>query len=132
MPMPCANLDRAPAVFGLPGATAPHRPSGIQRAVLLALRDWMTAAEVVDVARQLPEGWVPVIFEGWRPQSVARANPTRFEFAASVVRYLGGKHVTIREVEIADALRDLVPMLPDRLFVRKPPCDRTTRTGTFH
>ncbi|WP_172982792.1 DUF2267 domain-containing protein [Roseovarius bejariae] len=132
MPMNPANLDRAPMVFGLPFPMTCRRPSRVMRAVLLALRDWMTAAEVVEFARQLPEGWVPVVFEEWRPQSAPPPKPSRIEFAASVAAHLGGNEAAFNEVDIADALQNLVPMLPDRLFVRKSTCCRTTRTGSFH
>jgi hypothetical protein len=132
MPMRSANLDRAPTVFGLHFARAYLGPSRVMRAVLLALRDWMTAAEVVALARQLPEGWVPVVFESWRPQSVPPPNPGRVEFAATVARYLDGDAAACREVEVADAVQELVPMLPDRLFVRKSTHCRTTRTSAVH
>lgn len=132
MPMRSANLDRAPMVFGLQFPMACGRPSQVMRAVLLALRDWMTAAEVVEFARHLPEGWVPVFFERWRPRSAPPPNPGRVEFAATVARYLDGDEAAFKEGEVADALQDLVPMLPDRMFVRKSNYGRTTCTSELH
>ncbi len=125
----CANFNRAP-MSGLPRPAAPSRRSQVLRAVLLALREWMTAAEVVELARRLPEGWVPIMFEDWCPQSVAPSYPTRLEFIAAVRHHLGIHGGAVQVAEIAIAVEDLAAILPDRLFVRKSGCDRTTRTGT--
>jgi len=125
----CANLDRAP-LSGLPRAAAVSRRSQVLRAALLALRDWMTAAEVVELARRLPDGWVPVLFEGWRPQSMVLSYPTRRKFIAAVQGHLDRMDDPVQVAEVAAAVEELAAVLPDRLFVRKPGCNRTTRTGT--
>ena len=126
-----ANVNRAPA-FLLPSAVAPRRASRVLRAVLLALREWMTVDEVVDLARHLPAGWVPVFFEDWVPGSITRQNPTRPEFIASVTRHLGLGQIPAQAHEIADALQALTEILPDRRFLRTATFDLGIHTGMFH
>jgi uncharacterized protein (DUF2267 family) len=108
-----ANLDRAP-IRAVTYATEQERAFGLSRAVLLALREWLTATEVVELARRLPCAMVPVLFHDWYPQSVAPPRPTRAEFVARVAVHMGQSSVA--EYEIAEALRDLAEYLPARLF----------------
>ncbi len=113
MLMISANLDRAP-IRAVTYATEQERAFDLSCAVLLALREWLTATEVVELARRLPCTLVPALFHKWHPQSVAPPRPTRAEFVARVVVYMG--EAAVAEYEIAEALRDLAEYLPARLF----------------
>lgn len=108
-----ANLDRAP-IRALTYATEQERGFRLPHAVILALREWLTATEVVELARRLPCALVPVIFQDWYPQSVAPPRPTRAEFVARVAVHMGEGDVA--EYEIADAFNDLAEYVPARLF----------------
>jgi uncharacterized protein (DUF2267 family) len=121
-----ANLDRAP-IRALPYAPDPECASTLSNAVLLALRDWLTAAEVVELARYLPSGLVPVIFQGWSPLSNAPPRPARAEFIARVQWYLD--ETPVAECEVAEALMDFVQYLPERLFTSPEPAHRTVHAG---
>lgn len=114
MLMISANLDRAP-IRAVTYATEQERAFGLSCAVLLALREWLTATEVVELARRLPRALVPVLFQDWYPQSVAPPRPTRAEFVARVAVHMG--EAAVAEYEIAEALSGLAEYLPARLFV---------------
>jgi len=128
MLMISANLDRAP-IRALPYPPEQTCFYHLSSAVLLAVRDWLTATETVDLARNLPDALVPVIFKGWIPQSDAPPRPKRAQFIARVEWYLG--ETAVAECQIAKALMDFVPYLPARLFLSNPPAQQAVHAGEW-
>lgn len=104
---------------------------GLLRAVLHALRDWMSPDEMVDLASQMPIIVRGIFFEGWRPGDTPAWDRKKQDFIDRVVLEMRGimpvsegaitavfglltRHLDVSEIEhvrksMNKPLRDLWP-----------------------
>lgn len=61
-----------------------RRAYPLLRAVLHALRDWLTEEEMADLSAQLPELIRGVYFEGWKPSEAPALDRGKGEFVARI------------------------------------------------
>jgi uncharacterized protein (DUF2267 family) len=66
-----------------------HRSCRLLRAVLHALRDWLSEEEMADLAAQLPTLIRGIFFEGWNPATSPARERSKFHFVEQVQREMG-------------------------------------------
>lgn len=67
-----------------------RRAHRLLRAVLHALRDWLTQEEMADLAAQLPALLRGIYFEGWKPSAAPAGDRRKEEFVRRIEQAMAG------------------------------------------
>lgn len=84
------------------------------RAVLHALRDRITTAEVIDLAAQLPMILRGMFFDNWRPDDLHHKERTKEDFLLRVEENLG-PHISTSDLDIERITRVVLAVLSQHI-----------------